>query len=263
MKPSERHKRIIDLVQEKGRVAVEDLAVLLDTSRETVRRDLSVLSENGLLRKIHGGATAVQAPLAMRESPLAERRASARMEKIRIARAAAARFKGVESLLINCGTTTIFFAEELAKRGSFTVITNSTLIAHEMWSAADRSPIHLLGGSYFGEAYELLGPQTIEQIQHVAVDHAVIGVSGVGVTGVMMDFNAEEAYVSRAMIRSARHVTVLADSTKLQRNALFHVCRPEEVDLLITDKRPEAGLESALKLAGVEIAVAETEEPEA
>lgn len=204
----------------------------------------------------------MQPPLAMRESPLAERRANARMEKMRIARSAAARFSGGESLLINCGTTTIFFAEELARRGNFTVITNSTLVAQELWAAPNRGPIHLLGGSYFGEAYELLGPQTIEQIQHVSVDHAVIGVSGIGLTGVMMDFNAEEAYVSRAMIRSARFVTVLADSSKLQRNALFHVCKPEEIDLLITDRRPEAGLESALKIAGVEIAVAEADDPQ-
>lgn len=257
MKPAYRHRRIVELVHAQSRVTVDQLADLLEASHETVRRDLSVLSEQGLLRKIHGGATAMQMPQAVRESPLAERRANAREEKKRIAAAAAALFNPGDSILINCGTTTIYFAEQLARRGPFTVITNSTLVAHEIWGSEQRGPIHLLGGTYFGEAYELLGPQVVGQIKQVAADHAVIGVSGVGQTGAMMDFNADEAYVSRAMIESARHVTVVADSSKLQRNALFQVCGVEKIDRLVTDRAPDAVLESALRVAGVEIIVAD------
>ncbi len=256
MKPVERQKRIIDLIQRDERVTVDDLAEWLETSKETVRRDLGVLSEQGLIRKIHGGATAAQGLQTIKESPLGERRANAREEKRRIAATASKLFSPGDSILINCGTTTIFFAEELAKHGPFTVITNSTLVAQEMWASTNRGPIHLLGGSYFGEAYELLGPQVVEQIKQVSADHAVIGVSGIGHSGTMMDFNADEAYVSRAMIGSARKTTVVADSSKLQRNALFHVCDAEKIDRLVTDRPPDAGLENALKLAGVEIIVA-------
>jgi DeoR family glycerol-3-phosphate regulon repressor len=256
MKPTDRRRRILELVHTQERVTVDALAELLDASRETVRRDLSALSEQGLLRKVHGGATATQVPQPVRESPLGERRAAAREEKTCIAVAAAALFNPGDSILINCGTTTIYFATELARRGPFTVITNSTLVAHEMWSSQVRGPIHLLGGSYFGEAFELLGPQVVEQIKLVSADHAVIGVSGIGNTGTMMDFNADEAYVSRAMIESARTVTVVADSSKLQRNALFHVCSPERIDRLVTDRAPDTTLENALRLAGVEIIIA-------
>jgi len=261
MRPSDRRKRIIELVQQTTRVSVDDLADLLRISRETVRRDLALLSEQGFLRKVHGGATTAQPQQAVKESPLAERRASAREEKIRIGQTAAELFKAGDSILVNCGTTTIYFAEQLAKRGPFTVITNSTLVAHEMWGAEQRGAIHLLGGNYFGEAHELLGPQVVEQIQHMSADHAVIGVSGIGSSGTMMDFNADEAYVSRAMIESARMVTVLADASKLERNALFKVCGPEKIDRFITDRTPDALLESALKLAGVEIIVASSAEP--
>ena len=256
MKPGERHRRIIELVHGQERVTVDQLAELLEASHETVRRDLNLLSEQGLLRKIHGGATAMQVPQAVRESPLADRRANAREEKLRIASTAASLFNPGDSILINCGTTTIYFAEHLARRGPFTVITNSTLVAHELWGSEHRGPIHLLGGTYFGEAYELLGPQVVEQIKQVSADHAVIGVSGIGQTGAMMDFNADEAFVSRAMIESARRVTVVADSSKLQRNALFQVCGPEKIDRLVTDRMPEPILESALRVAGVEIVVA-------
>lgn len=263
MKPADRHRRIVELVHAQDRVSVDQLADLLDASHETVRRDLSLLSEQGLLRKIHGGATAMQPAQSVRESPLAERRASAREEKLRIALAAAALFNPGDSILINCGTTTIYFAEQLARRGPFTVITNSTLVAHELWGSEQRGPIHLLGGSYFGEACELLGPQVVEQIKQISADHAVIGVSGIGETGAMMDFNADEAFVTRAMIESARQVTVVADSSKLQRNALFQVCGPEKIDRLVTDRMPGPILESALRAAGVDVVVAESAGTEA
>lgn len=258
MKPAERRRKILDLVNQSARVSVDDLSEGLKTSRETVRRDLSLLSEQGLLRKIHGGATAAQqTSQSAQESPLGERRAVARAEKIRIGKAAAKLFQPGDSLLINCGTTTIFFAEQLARHGAFTVITNATLVAHELWGASNRGPIHLLGGSYFGDAFETLGPQVVEQVQKIHADHAVLAVGGISSAAKLMDFSVDEAYVSRTMIDCARSVTVLADSSKLHRNALFQICGPDRIDRLVTDRPPDQALESILKLAGVEIIVAE------
>lgn len=262
MRPTERRRKILELVHQSAKVMVDDLSEILKISRETVRRDLSLLSEQGLLRKIHGGATTAQTPQSAQESPLAERRAVARAEKIAIGKTAAKLFKAGDSLLINCGTTTIFFAEQLAKQGPFTVITNSTFVAQEMWGSPNRGYIHLLGGSYFGDAFELLGPQVVEQVQKLYADHAVLAVGGISAAGKFMDFNVDEAYVARTMIESARRVTVLADSTKLHRNALYQVCGPEQIDRLITDRAPDAILDSVLKTAGVEIVIAEhLEEP--
>jgi len=258
MRPVERRRKILELVHQSARVTVDDLSENLKTSRETVRRDLSLLSEQGLLRKIHGGATAAQQTAqSAKESPLDERRANARAEKIRIGKQAAKLFQPGDSLLVNCGTTTIFFAEQLARYGPFTVVTNAALVAQELWTAAERGPIHLLGGSYFGDAFETLGPQVVEQIQKIHADHAVLAVGGISGAGKFMDFSVDEAYVARTMIDCARSVTVLADSSKLHRNALFQICGPERIDRLITDRPPDAALDSILKLAGVEIIVAE------
>ena len=260
MRPEERRRKILELVNQSARVTVDDLSESLKTSRETVRRDLSLLSDQGLLRKIHGGAKAAQQHAqSAQESPLGERRADARLEKIRIGRAAAKLFKPGDSLLINCGTTTIFFAEELAKYGPFTIITNSTMVAQEMWATAHRGPIHLLGGGYFGDAYETLGPQVVEQVQKIHADHAVLTIGSISGAGKFMDFNVDEAYVSRAMIEAARTVTMLADGSKLNRNALMQICGPERIDRLVTDRPPEPALASLLTLAGVEIIVAEEE----
>lgn len=253
MKPEDRRDRIATLVRQGSRVTVEQLADLLDTSRETVRRDLALLSEQGILRKVHGGAVAAQTAL---ESPLGDRRAAARPEKMAIGKVAAALFKTGDSLLIDAGSTTAYFAEALGQAGSFTVVTNSVLVASELWSAPNKSEVYLTGGRYFGEGHEVLGPLVVEQVQRLHADHAVLTIGAVDTRGKFMDFNPDEAFVARAMIASARHTTVLADSSKLDRQALFEVCDADAVDRLVTDRAPDPALETLLRNAGVEVIIA-------
>jgi DeoR family glycerol-3-phosphate regulon repressor len=253
MKPEERRERIADLVRQTSRVTVDDLAVQLETSRETVRRDLALLSERGILRKVHGGAVPAQTAL---ESPLRDRRAAARAEKLAIGRAAAALFEPGDSLLVDAGSTTAYFAQALGQAGSFTVITNSVLVAAELWSAPNKGEIYLTGGRYFGEGHEVLGPIVVDQIQRLHADHAVLTIGAIDGAGKFMDFNTDEAFVARAMIGSARRTTVLADSSKLNRRALFEVCEAGQVNRLVTDRRPDGPLGSRMEAAGVEIVIA-------
>jgi DeoR family glycerol-3-phosphate regulon repressor len=254
MKPEERRERIATLVREASKVSVDELAGLLDTSRETVRRDLALLSEQGVLRKVHGGAVPAQTAL---ESPLGDRRATARAEKIAIGRTAAALFEPGDSLLIDAGSTTAYFAEALGRAGAFTVITNSVLVAGELWAAPNRGEVYLTGGRYFGEGHEVLGPLVVEQIQRLHADHAVLTIGAIDARGKFMDFNTDEAFVARAMIASARHTTVLADSGKLNRHALFQVCEASQVDRLVTDRLPDPAMVNLLQSAGVELIIAD------
>jgi DeoR family glycerol-3-phosphate regulon repressor len=254
MKPEERRERIATLVREASKVSVDELAGLLDTSRETVRRDLALLSEQGVLRKVHGGAVPAQTAL---ESPLGDRRATARAEKIAIGRTAAALFEPGDSLLIDAGSTTAYFAEALGGAGAFNVINNSVLVAGELWAAPNRGEVYLTGGRYFGEGHEVLGPLVVEQIQRLHADHAVLTIGAIDARGKFMDFNTDEAFVARAMIASARHTTVLADSGKLNRHALFQVCEASQVDRLVTDRLPDPAMVNLLQSAGVELIIAD------
>jgi DeoR family glycerol-3-phosphate regulon repressor len=253
MRPDERRERIAAVVREASRASVDELASMLDISRETVRRDLALLSEQGVLRKVHGGAVHLQ---TARESPLDERKAAAPFEKTAIARAAARLFEPGDSLLIDSGTTTMFFAEALGQVGSFAVITNSIPVAQELWNAPQRSDVYLLGGRYFGDGHEVLGPLAVEQIRALHADHVVLTRGAMDETGKCMDYNADEAFVARAMIASARQVTILADGSKLGRHALFQVCDGPSIDRLVTDRPPPLPLADALKAAGVEVIVA-------
>jgi DeoR family glycerol-3-phosphate regulon repressor len=253
MKPDERRERIANVVRDASRASVDELAAMLDISHETIRRDLALLSEQGVLRKVHGGAVHGQTAL---ESPLQDRRLASRAEKLAIARRAAQLFRPGDSFLIDSGTTTAYFAQELAKAGRFTVITNSTTIASE-FSVPGRGDIYLLGGKYFGDGQHVLGSLVLEQIAAVHADHVVLTIGAMSGAGDSMDFNADEAYVARAMIASAREVTILADGSKLDRHALFQVCSASQLDRLVTDRAVPPALADALVAAGVEIVVAD------
>jgi DeoR family glycerol-3-phosphate regulon repressor len=254
MKPIDRRERIAAIVKESSRVSVEELARLLSTSHETVRRDLALLSERGVVRKVHGGAVHTQTAL---ESPYGDRSVTARAEKAAIANRAAQLFEPGDSLLIDSGSTTAVFAEALAHVGHFTVITNSIMVAKELWNSSRRSDVYLLGGRYAGENHETVGPHAIEEIQRLHADHAVLTIGAIDPTGVFMDYNAEEAYIARAMMANARQATVLADSSKLGRQALFQVCEARQVHRLVTDKEPPLPLREALRAAGVEVLIAQ------
>ena len=193
MKPEERRERIAAVVREVSRASVDELASMLEISRETVRRDLALLSEQGVLRKVHGGAVHFQ---TAREGTLRDREASARNEKVAIGRGAARLFEPGDSLFIDAGTTTSYFAVELGKVGSFAVITNSVVIASQLWNARHRSEVYLLGGRYFGENQEVVGPLTVEQVHDLHADHVVLTIGAMDETGTCMDFNADEAFVA-------------------------------------------------------------------
>lgn len=250
MKPEERRERIAALVRESSRVSVDDLAALLEISRETVRRDLALLSEQGVLRKVHGGAVHFQ---TAREGSLRDRESTARVEKITIGRAAARLFEPGDSIFIDAGTTTSFFAAELGKVGSFAVITNSIVVAAELCNAPHRSEVYVVGGRYNGDNQEIVGPLAVEQIHALHADHVVLTIGAMDETGKCMDFNADEAFVARAMIARARKTTILADSSKLDRHALFQVCAAAEIDRLVTDKPLPPHLAEALRNADVEV----------
>jgi DeoR family glycerol-3-phosphate regulon repressor len=239
------------LLREGRRLSVEHLAEELGASRETIRRDLTELAAEGIVRKFHGGAALPE--------PRGENRFQARMsehlhEKRAVARHAAGLFGDGDTIFIDTGTTTVLFAEELARHSGITVITNSVTIAQTVTQGDADNRVFVIGGEYASEAAENLGSLAVEQVGRFQAMHAVITVGAIDELGVM-DFSLGEAEVARAMIAQARCITVIADSSKCNRMALFRVCTLEEIDRLVIDRLPSGGIAAALRAAGVEILV--------
>jgi DeoR family glycerol-3-phosphate regulon repressor len=251
MKPELRRERIVDRVRERERVSVEELAEWLGSSRETIRRDLTTLADLGRVRKYHGGATLAE---VRREDRFAQRLVDAVHEKRAVAVAAAALFPRGSTIFVDVGTTTLMFADALAGREDLTVITNGIDIARKL--AFSGVKVFIVGGEFNPETAESVGTLALEQIGRFYASDAVITVAGLNASGAM-DFQLDEAQIARAMIAQARVLTVIADGSKLGRDALFQVCPLEAVDRLVVDRAPDAPLAEALATAGVKVILAD------
>lgn len=243
-----RREKILYLLRVQEKISVEELARLTNSSKETIRRDLNKLSMEGLVEKYHGGA-AISGHL---ESAFELRMHEAKSEKRRIATKAATLFFPNESLFIDCGTTTILFAKELAQRQGLSIITNSLQIASILGKS--ENDVFMIGGKFRAESEQNLGTIAINQIQRFNALHAVITVGAISTKNVM-DYTIEEADMARAMVSQAKKVTVLVDSTKFSKVGLFNVCELYKVDRLITDAAPPQSIIEALENDSVEVIV--------
>ncbi len=247
-----RQTKIVEIIRRQGQATVEELATRLSISRETIRRDLTELSRLGKIRKVHGGATL---PIPFGEGSFQERMSTNAEAKTCIAKAAAALFNAGETLFTDTGSTTLYFAEQLALISGLTVVTNSTEIARVLSSSASGHQVFLLGGEFSPDNQQTIGTMVTSQIRSFRAHHAVLTIGALDARTGAMDYSIEEALVARAMIGQSQSVTVIADSSKFNELASFEVCSLYGIDRLVCDRPPPADLAQALAAASVEIIV--------
>lgn len=249
MAPEQRRQTIASLVQDEGRQSVEALAFRFDVSAETIRRDLSRLAADGLVRKIHGGALKAQLHA---EASLTERMGEDADAKTTIAALLTEVIRPGDTLFIDSGSTTTAAARALCAVPDLTVITNSHAIA-AVFGHSPRHRLYLLGGQYRAANEQTIGPMVLEQIGQFRADHAVITVAAIDAPAGAMDADFDEAQIARAMVASARHTVVLGAASKFGRHAGFRVCPPAAIDILISETPPQGELAALLHDAGVSI----------
>ena len=252
MKVQDRHTRIVAEIRAREKATVEYLAELLGASRETIRRDLTELENQGKVQKFHGGA---MLPRGFGEGVFQQRMGENVAAKVRIAKTAANLFKPGETLFVDTGSTTLYFAEQLAGVKGLNIITNSTDIA-QVISARGNSYAYLLGGSFGYDNRQTVGSLTVAQIEGFRAHHAVLTVGALDAGAGAADFDLEESQVAKALIRRAKSVTILADQSKFGALASFGVCPLAKIDRLVCDVAPPKDLAAALKQAQTELVVA-------
>ena len=253
MNPADRQTQIVNIVRERNRIAVDELAQLLQISKETIRRDLSELARIGKIQKYHGGASL---PMMTGEGPFRDRMSENAAAKALIAAEAVKLITPGETLLVDTGSTTLYFAEKLAEVSNLTIVTNSAEIARVISLAPSQSKTFLLGGEFNADNRQTVGSMAVSQIRSFRAHHAILTIGALDFRTGVMDFCIEEAQVARAMIEQAESVTILADSSKFQRIASFEVCSLDRVTYLVCDKLPPGKIQTALKEAGVKIVCA-------
>jgi len=229
---SSRHSEIVQMARDGGRVLVDDLAAHFQVTPQTIRKDLNELCDKRLLSRIHGGALF---PSGIENMEYEARRGIAAEEKEAIGRAAAALIPDNASLFINIGTTTEAVSTALLDHKGLMVITNNINVANRM-RVYPAIEVVIAGGVVRGADGGIVGEAAVDFIRQFKVDYAVIGASAIDHDGALLDFDFREVRVAQAIIANARHVVLVSDQTKFERNAPVRIGHLSQVDTLITDR---------------------------
>lgn len=242
-----RHGLILDALRADGPATVTALAQRLGASEATIRRDLSQLDDEGLLRRVYGGAVLIDG----RDDPFVDVAEVRVTEKDAIASRCAELVHDGETVLLDIGTTAHRVARQLRGR-SLTVVTSNLAVYEEL---ADDTSIQLvlLGGMLRREYRSLVGFLTEDNLRQVHADRLFLGTSGVRPGGQVMDTTVVEVPVKRAMIAASDQVVLVADADKFPGTGMARVCGPEELDLVVTNAGADAATTAAFREAGVEV----------
>lgn len=256
MYATERHEQIERLLIAEGRVSVVSLAEQFDVTTETIRRDLDHLESIGALRRVHGGAVPADRA-STREPSIAERLQHHGAAKAAIARRALDAlgdgFSG--SVFLDAGTTTGAVAAALAPslaQSHIEVVTHSLTLGHALAGVQGVS-LTFIGGRVRGLTAAAVGADTVRTIEGLRPDVAFVGTNGVSASFGLSTPDPDEAAVKRAVVEAARRVVVVADAEKLDAELLVGFAALSDIDVLVTDAAPGAGLATALDEAGVEV----------
>jgi DeoR family transcriptional regulator, glycerol-3-phosphate regulon repressor len=235
MNPSPRQLELVAEVQRLRSVSVEALAEHFGVTLQTVRRDVRLLTDAGLLARFHGG---VRVPGSTTENIAYRQRQRLNEDAKRcIARRVAQAVPHGSSMLINIGTTTEAIAHELLAHKGLRVITNNLNVAAILSDNPDCEVI-VAGGAVRARDRGIVGEVTVGFIRQFKVDIGLIGISGIEADGSLRDYDYREVNVARAIIEQSREVWLAADHSKFNRPAMVEVGRLEQVDILFTDQAP-------------------------
>ena len=257
MYAEERQQAIAGLVTRNRRLSVSQAAEAFSVTTETVRRDLAILEQQGLVRRVHGGAVSADA-LTMLEPNVPERDRAAAEQKDRIARAAVGMLPpDGGSIVLDAGTTTGRLAGILPTDRRLTVVTNGVAVAALLTGRAfPQVDVHLLGGRVRAISQATVGASALSALDDIRADVAFLGTNGLHLEHGLTTPDADEAAVKAAMIRAGRRVVLLADSRKFGEETMVRFGTLDLIDAVITDDGVDRADVKTLESSDIEVVVA-------
>ena len=250
-----RQQQIMQRLYEAGKVTVNDLSADFDVSPITIRRDLDLLGDEGLLERVHGGAMIKKG--TPNERLFSEKDHTNIQEKDAIGRVAAEMLKEGETVLLNSGSTTLQVLHHIGSK-KVRVITNNAEAMN-----IERDPLVeliIVGGEHRETSHSLVGDLAVLGLSQVYGSCTMLGVNGIDAEIGLTSSVYQETGVNRAMIeRSRGPVIVLADYTKLGVVSNFLTSSIQSIDTLITDDRADRDVVRSLEHVGVNVVIAQKE----
>ena len=252
----ERRQKMVALVEQHDGATVRELSQTFAVSEATVRRDLILLSKEGLLERGHGGAAPRHARRSqgLPELPLLERAGLQISEKQQIGRAAARHVEAGDVILINGGTTTAQMIRHLDHVQDLTVITNALNIV-SLLAPYQHIKTVITGGVLRNSELSMLGVLTEDALHNLRADKLFMSSPAIHVDYGFSADDMTEVESDRNMMASAQEITVLADHTKFGKIAMMRVAPIESARRIITSSNTSSAMVAALREQGIEVEV--------
>ena len=247
-----RRQRLGALVDARRAVRLEELSAALGVSQATVRRDLDVLGQAGRLRRVHGGAVALDQRLD--EPHFDVKAAAAAEQKARIAARAVELLGSADTVYLDSGSTVLAVARLLHGWSRLTVVTNSLPVASELVGRGPR--LIVVGGELRATSRALVGPLTRLVLETIHVDRALMGTFAFSLEDGLSTTDPSEAYTKELVLARAGEVILLADSTKAGTRSFVQAGRLEDIDVLVTDDGLDERTARTLARRGIRVITA-------
>jgi len=248
-----RRMKILEWLQEEGSARVRDLSAAFAVSEATIRQDLERLDTEGYITREHGGAYLKSVPQQVESLSLHHVQNMDRKQKI--GRAAATLVADHETIIIDSGTTTTQFAENLRSRQDLNIITNALNIAL-MLGAIPTNTVHMPAGQFKAPTLSLSGEKSVDFFVGIYAEKLFLATAGISFEAGLTYPAIGDIYVKRAMIKAASKVYLLADSTKIGRTSFSSLGGIELVHALITDDGISPEDVAGFEARGIEVIIA-------
>lgn len=236
----QRHKEITAKLESHQAMSIRRLARELFTSESTIRRDLSELEQQGIVKRVYGGV--VLAKHASSLVPVFQREQDNVAAKQVIAARAAGLIRNGMSLFLDASTTTAQIVPHLSTFKNLTVITNSLIISEKLGDLGSDC-VHVLctGGMYLPVDKAFGGSFAVHMLETVSADLMFFSCRGINLNGEISDFSEPQTEVRRAMLRRATQRVFLCDQSKFGKQSIYKLCDRSGYDYIISDgELPEA-----------------------
>ena len=246
-----RQRKILSLLKQEATASVEDLARQLDVTSQTIRRDVKLLQDEGLILRYHGGVSVLS---SVQNDDYGDRQVINVEAKRSIAQAVAKRLPSSCSAFINIGTTTEEVARALLHHHDLHIVTNNLNVAAIL---ADNPGCEIIiaGGIVRNRDKGIVGDSAVDFIKQFKVDVGIIGISSIELDGTLRDFDPREVRVAQSIIEQSRQVWLVADSSKISRSALMRIGHVSDIDVFFTNEKPPARLAKVLADSGVTVVI--------
>jgi DeoR/GlpR family transcriptional regulator of sugar metabolism len=243
---NERHSKILKLLSKDHETSVKYLTDVLNVSSVTIRQDLNFLEQEGLLRRVHGGAVLKDA------DDIANRLGVDYEKKLKIAKRASDLVSPGETVLIESGSVNALLARELVKKENVHILTTNIFIARQFRKNLE-AKIILLGGIYQHQSESMVGKITKICIDNINFSKAFIGIDGFTIETGFTSRDFFRAEISAYIVQKCKEVYIVSDSSKFGRDAIANICSPSEIKHVVTDKELSEHFSQSLTSEGIEL----------